>query len=474
MILFLIGFIGSVFAIPEFSQEEREHGADVIAIGQILSYYDEGKYRFYEITILKELKNSASSETITMRSINEDGFDPIDPYNVFEEQDLVLLYLKDYGRGFWESTNFSKKVDSIDSITMPWLKCAQNICIINTWKGNIQLNPGDQYKLDVLIEPEKKLHVKIFDYTDTAVLDKIFTPDSEGMVYAIYDIPDKEDSLSFYRVAISLVDSNQDDKIGLIFRVGEPDIQSMLSGYAATADNIKEYGIFTVGEPITIQSHQSRWSTPVPPYLNVNLEFYDEDRNLLDKAVLQNDEKGMSSYTFTPDKSGYYEVRLDAEHLPGKYYDRVILFPVDVKTEFTIFEEGEEFVISFDDYATSKFLIKDVEFSKEEKRLSIMLEHPFPIVNGMDVLVPHKLLDGGYTVFVDGEQLDYDAPVNSQNKVYVNNFEGYADIGYNIVGKRTHQVDIYGTTAIPEFKTIAMILAVSILPIIFVSRRKRK
>lgn len=102
ILLILIGFVSTVFAIPEFTDPEKVYGADVIVIGQILSYYDEGKYRFYEISILKELKNSVSADTITMRSINESS--------IFETGDPVLLYLKDYGRGFWESTNFSEKI----------------------------------------------------------------------------------------------------------------------------------------------------------------------------------------------------------------------------------------------------------------------------------------------------------------------------------------------------------------------------
>ena len=106
----MIGCIGTAFAIPEFSDAQKVDGADFIAIGQIISYYDEGKYRFYEISILKQLKNTIADDTIIVRSINEKGFDSHNPYNIFEDGETVLLYLKDYDRGFFESTNFSEKI----------------------------------------------------------------------------------------------------------------------------------------------------------------------------------------------------------------------------------------------------------------------------------------------------------------------------------------------------------------------------
>ncbi len=106
----MMGFVANAFAIPEFTETEKAYSADVVAIGQVLSYYDEERYRFYEISVMNLFDGKLQSNTITVRSINESGFDPIDPYNVFEESDLVLLYLKDYGRGFWESTNFSKVI----------------------------------------------------------------------------------------------------------------------------------------------------------------------------------------------------------------------------------------------------------------------------------------------------------------------------------------------------------------------------
>ena len=105
----LVGFVGAVYGIPEFTEAEKVYGADSIGIGQILSYHDEGEYRFYEISILKVLKNTLPDK-ITMRSVNELGFDPIDPHEIFRDGDVVLLYLKDYNRGFLESTNFSQLI----------------------------------------------------------------------------------------------------------------------------------------------------------------------------------------------------------------------------------------------------------------------------------------------------------------------------------------------------------------------------
>jgi len=106
--LVLIGFAANVYAIPEFTETEKAYSADLILIEQVLSYQDQGKHRFYEVAVMHLLDGNLQDDSIAVRSINKSGFDPIDPYNIFEESDLVLLYLKDYDEGFWEPANFSK------------------------------------------------------------------------------------------------------------------------------------------------------------------------------------------------------------------------------------------------------------------------------------------------------------------------------------------------------------------------------
>jgi len=96
-------------AIPWTSEENKALDADAIAVGRIMSYRDDGAHRYYEISIIKWIKNPQQDQTITMRSITPKVFDPHVPYAIFEKKDLGLFYLKSVD-GEWSSTNYSKQI----------------------------------------------------------------------------------------------------------------------------------------------------------------------------------------------------------------------------------------------------------------------------------------------------------------------------------------------------------------------------
>lgn len=81
-------------AIPWTSEENKALDADAIAVGRIMSYQDEGAHRYYEISIIKWIKNPQQDQTITMRSITPEVFNPHHPYAIFAKKDLGLFYLK--------------------------------------------------------------------------------------------------------------------------------------------------------------------------------------------------------------------------------------------------------------------------------------------------------------------------------------------------------------------------------------------
>jgi len=96
-------------AIPWTSDEKKALDADAIAVGRIVSYHDDGAQRYYEISIIKWIKNPQLSQTITMRSITPKVFDQHVPYEIFEKKDLGLFYIKLID-GEWHSTNYSKQI----------------------------------------------------------------------------------------------------------------------------------------------------------------------------------------------------------------------------------------------------------------------------------------------------------------------------------------------------------------------------
>jgi len=111
----LVGFSVILYseAIPWTSEENMALGADAMAVGRITSYRDEGAHRYYEISIIKWIKNPQADQTITMRSITPKVFDPHNPYAIFQKKDLGLFYLKSVD-GEWRSTNYSKQIWAID------------------------------------------------------------------------------------------------------------------------------------------------------------------------------------------------------------------------------------------------------------------------------------------------------------------------------------------------------------------------
>ena len=98
-----------VEAIPWTSEENKALDADAIAVGRIVSYRDDGAHRYYEISVIKWIKNLQPDQTITMRSITPKVFDSHMPYTIFEKKDLGLFYIKLID-GEWRSTNFSKQI----------------------------------------------------------------------------------------------------------------------------------------------------------------------------------------------------------------------------------------------------------------------------------------------------------------------------------------------------------------------------
>jgi hypothetical protein len=108
-------------AIPWTSEEDRAQAADSIVVGRIMSYQDNGTHRYYEISIIKWIKNPQSDRTITMRSITPEAFDPHFPFAIFQKKDLGLFYLSLID-GKWQSTNYSRQIwaselsDTIDNM----------------------------------------------------------------------------------------------------------------------------------------------------------------------------------------------------------------------------------------------------------------------------------------------------------------------------------------------------------------------
>ena len=186
---------------------------------------------------------------------------------------------------------------------------------------------------------------------------------------------------------------------------------------------------------------------------------------------------GYFEYFFTPTRNGMYVVELATS-----YYDfnknqnveskEIRTVPVDLKNNnYSVFAEGEDFALEFDEDQYYYHTIKNIDFSKEEKRLSIEFVHHYPNRNGFDVSIPHKLLNGDYTVFLNDVMLDPNARSNDLSRVDISMWHGMTGIGVTVSGQGTYKVDIYGTSAIPEFNAIILlVLSAAFVPIVLLSK----
>ena len=130
-----------------------------------------------------------------------------------------------------------------------------------------------------------------------------------------------------------------------------------------------------------------------------------------------------------------------------------------LKKDFTIKTDGYQFNV----VTTASFDIESMKFSKEEKKLA--LKTSSEIENNLaEIQIPLNLIDGDLTIFVNGTQIF--------PKILKNDKISFLTIEFN--GKGASNIEIIGTTYLPEFSEIVpIILAISFVTMI-VSYKIRK
>jgi len=336
--------------------------------------------------------------------------------------------------------------------------CDVSICVLeSSWDGTQFVNPGETYWLKAQIQPDEKLDVKIFYYDDSIVHEKIYEPDEEGKVLIEYTSPKKEESLSFYRVAM-MIEGDRSKTAGDVFRVGDTHPNDLFP----VQTNSSLYNA-RIGESIQLESHNNdRWGMPLPPYYQFDVTLINPSGDIVYQNKIVTDEFGDFTDTITITEKGFYKLILRDDTKR-----QVRVFPLNFETIKIIHAEGKDFEITFGHSTREgiEFIIHDLIFDQQGKSLTIFVENPDEKNVRFDVKIPHEFLNGNMTTIVD------DMVRDDIEQEHILNYSST----FFLLESGNHTVQIIGTSAIPEFETItAMILAVSILPIIFVSRRKRK
>jgi len=128
------------------------------------------------------------------------------------------------------------------------------------------------------------------------------------------------------------------------------------------------------------------------------------------------------------------------------------------KQDFTIETGGYDFTVEM----TSNFNVKDIEFSSDDKRLTLFINSG--IENNLaEIQIPINLINGNFTFILNDLEI---FPIVKMN-------EKISFITLEFDGTGTHKLDIIGTTYLPEFSEIAsFILFVSLFVLIFVRKIK--
>lgn len=218
---------------------------------------------------------------------------------------------------------------------------------------------------------------------------------------------------------------------------------------------------FMTEQPIDFSGHTAYngCGTTIPNVpIKAEIKRYDlrhsQWMETLDTKETISDENGDYSFHFDPIglRTGYYTVQITATY-PGVDQTVSTEPPQNIK-DFTITEEGKDFTVTVNGYY---FIPQSVTFDKEKKTLTLELDTSDSF-RQVDFDIPTELLDGDFTVLVNGVERDAN----------IHKMDGYTHF-IPWPGEDDHTtIEVIGTSAVPEFGILApIVLTMSIIPIIF-------
>lgn len=130
-----------------------------------------------------------------------------------------------------------------------------------------------------------------------------------------------------------------------------------------------------------------------------------------------------------------------------------------LKNDFTIETSGYDFEVE----TVANFEINDVKLSRDDKKL--MFDITSSLENNFaEIQIPINLIDGDLTVFVNDEEIFPQIRKNDKISFIVLEFNG---TGHNTM-------EIIGTTYLPEFSSITLLVMGTAFSVMFGSRKFKK
>jgi hypothetical protein len=129
-----------------------------------------------------------------------------------------------------------------------------------------------------------------------------------------------------------------------------------------------------------------------------------------------------------------------------------------LKQDFTIETGGYDFTVEI----TSNFNVEDIEFSSDDKRLTLFINSG--IENNLaEIQIPINLINGNFTFILNDQEIFPIVKINEKISFITLEFKGTG----------ANKLDIIGTTYLPEFSEVAsLVLFASLFVLIFAQKIK--
>ncbi len=127
--------------------------------------------------------------------------------------------------------------------------------------------------------------------------------------------------------------------------------------------------------------------------------------------------------------------------------------------------EGHDFDVQVASNSTS---VTNLNFDEQNKKLSFTVQGDSGTKGVTEITIPKSLLNGDLTVMIDGQAMAQSDVVATADT----DTETTLELNYH---HSTHQIDIVGTNAVPEFGTMASVaLVVSVLTLVVLSSQLKR
>ncbi len=237
--------------------------------------------------------------------------------------------------------------------------------------------------------------------------------------------------------------------------------------------------LYKPGDNVTIQG--SIWSDLMTSVGNINtvsIQVKDNDGNVVYDGKVQVDANGDYTTQFqipSDAKKGAYTVDVNADvsadvlgnlTLETKAaLDSSTKFVVASPNSMSVKAEGRDFDVQVASNSTN---VSDLNFDEQNKKLSFTVQGDTGTKGVTEITIPKSLLSGDLTVMIDGQAMAQSDVVETANT----DTETTLELNYH---HSTHQIDIVGTNAVPEFSSVApLVLVASVLTVVVISTRVKR